>query len=344
MTTGLAAGTYELFVGIDIAATTAEVSTQRPGAKAGRSFKIDQTPEGFHRLVHTLQATDNEPSHVLVVMEATGSYGISLATRRVHEGFRVSVIHPSQAHHFAKALLKRAKTDAIDAQTLAQLAMVLQPTPWAPPPAIYAELQQRLVQRDRLLETRQQVRNQLHALGHMPLVVAPVRTRMEQLIETLTQQIEAVDQELKLTMQQDKQWAASARRLQTIIGIGPLAAAWLLVSTLNFTLCSSAEALSAYAGLAPHPYQSGTSVHGRASIGHTGHAQLRTILYMATLSATQHNPVIKAFYDRLRAAGKPMKVARCAAARKLLHLAYAVVTNQTPFDPAYQQHVRALGQ
>jgi transposase len=74
MTTGLAAGTYELFVGIDIAATTAEVSTQRPGAKAGRSFKIDQTPEGFHRLVHTLQATDNEPSHVLVVMEATGSY------------------------------------------------------------------------------------------------------------------------------------------------------------------------------------------------------------------------------------------------------------------------------
>jgi transposase len=139
MTTGLAAGTYELFVGIDIAATTAEVSTQRPGAKAGRSFQIDQTPEGFHRLVHTLQATEHAPSHVLVVMEATGSYWMSLATRLVHEGFRVSVIHPSQAHHFAKALLKRAKTDAIDAQTLAQLAMVLQPEPWMPPPQIYYE-------------------------------------------------------------------------------------------------------------------------------------------------------------------------------------------------------------
>jgi transposase len=137
MTTGLAAGTYELFVGIDMAATTAEVSTQRPGAQAGRSFKIDQTPEGFPRLGHTLQATDNAPSHVLVVMEATGSSWLSLATRLGHEGLRVRVIPPSQAHHVAQALLKRAKTEAIDAQTLAPLAMVLQPEPWRPPPQIY---------------------------------------------------------------------------------------------------------------------------------------------------------------------------------------------------------------
>lgn len=140
MTTGLAARMYELFVGIDIAATTAEVATQRPGAKASRSFQIDQTPEGFNRLVNKLQATGHDPSHILVVMEATGSYWMSLATRLVHDGFQVSVINPSQAHHFAKALLKRAKTDAIDAQILAQLAMTLQPEPWMPPPQIYYEL------------------------------------------------------------------------------------------------------------------------------------------------------------------------------------------------------------
>ncbi len=92
MTTGLAAGTYEFFVGIDISAMTAEVSTQRPGAKPSRSFTIDQTPEGFNRLVRTLQATGYVPSRVLVAMEATGSYWMSLATRLVHEGFRVSVI------------------------------------------------------------------------------------------------------------------------------------------------------------------------------------------------------------------------------------------------------------
>jgi transposase len=120
MRTDQTAQTYTLFVGVDIAATTAAVSTQRAGAHANRSFTIDQTPEGHTTLVHQLQATRHVPSRILVVMEATGSYWISLATHLVHEGFVVSVINPAHAHDFAKALLKRAKTDAIDAQTLAQ--------------------------------------------------------------------------------------------------------------------------------------------------------------------------------------------------------------------------------
>jgi len=111
-----------------------------------------------------------------------------------------------------------------------------------------------------------------------------------------------------------------------------LNAAWLLVTTLNFTICQTADELTAYAGLAPNPFQSGTSVRGRASIGHTGNAALRTAAYLVTLNAAQPNPVIKAFYERLRAAGKPMKVARCAAARKLLHLAFAVVKHEQDFD------------
>ena len=83
--------------------------------------------------------------------------------------------------------------------------------------------------------------------------------------------------------------------------------------------------------------QSGTSVKRKERLGRGGHPRLRTALYMATLSAAQHNPVIKTFYTRLRAAGKPMKVARCAAARKLLHLAFAVVTKEQDFDPSYQK-------
>jgi transposase len=127
MRTGQTTQTYTLFVGVDIAATTAAVSTLRAGAHASRSFTIDQTPEGYTKLVHHLQVTGHMPSSILVVMEATGSYWISLATHLVHEGFVVSVINPAQAHYFAKALLKRAKTDAIDAQTLAQLAMRVHP-------------------------------------------------------------------------------------------------------------------------------------------------------------------------------------------------------------------------
>jgi transposase len=335
MTIAQAAQTYELFVGIDISATTAEVSTQRPGAKASRSCTIDQTPEGYSRLVRKLQAFGYAPSHVLVVMEATGSYWISLATRLVHEGFRVSVINPSQAHHFAKALLKRVKTDAIDAQTLAQLARVLQPEPWMPPPQIYYELQQRLAQRDDLLNLRQQVRNQLHALDQHPEVVKTVRTRMESLLSTFQAQIDEVEVEIAVALNQDSVWAAAAERLQSIKGIGWVTAAWTLVSTLNFTTCDTVDSLTAYAGLAPMPRQSGSSVWHRPSIGHSGNGRLRTAYYMASLTAARFNPVINTFYHRLREAGKPEKVARCAAARKLLHIAWAVVKKEQPFDPNY---------
>jgi transposase len=270
-------------------------------------------------------------------MEATGSYWISLATTVVAAGFAVSVINPKQARDFAKALLKRAKTDAIDAQTLAQLAALLQPAAWTPPPPIYEELQQRLAQRAALIELRQQVRNQRHALTQKPYVVAAVRERMETLIATFTAQITELEAEIALALRQDDAWAAAAARLQTITGIGVLCTAWLLVATLNFTLCPTAEALTAYAGLVPYPRESGSSVRKRPCIGHTGHAQLRTAVYLAALSATQYNPIIKPFYVRLRAQGKSKKVARCAAARKLLHIAWAVATKEQVFDPHYQQ-------
>jgi transposase len=337
MTTGQPQPTYELFVGVDIAAATAAVSTQRPGTKASRSFTIDQTPDGYSRLVHKLQATGYAPSRVLVVMEATGSYWISLATCLVHEGFRVSVINPAQAHHFAKALLKRAKTDAIDAQTLAQLAMVLQPEPWMPPPQIYYELQQRLAQRDDLLNVRQQVRNQLHALEQHPEVIHQVRTRMGNLLSTIQSQIDEVEVEIATVLNQDSAWATAAERLQSIKGVGWVTAAWTLVTTLNFTTCDTVDSLTAYAGLAPMPRQSGSSIWHRPSIGHSGNGRLRTAFYMATLTAARFNPAIKAFYNRLREAGKPEKVARCAAARKLLHIAWAVVKKDQPFDPNYVQ-------
>ena len=245
-------------------------------------------------MVKKLQATGQDPSRILVVMEATGSYWISLATRLVHEGFQVSVINPHQAHHFAKALLKRAKTDAIDAQTLAQLAMVLQPAAWTPPPQIYYELQQRLAQRDDLLNLRQQVRNQLHALIQHPEVIEPVRLRMECLLSTFQLQIDEVEVEIAAALNQDSAWAAAAERLQSIKGVGWVTAAWTLVTTLNFTTCETVESLTAYAGLAPMPRQSGSSVRHRPSIGHSGNGRLRTAYYMATLSAATVKPADQA--------------------------------------------------
>jgi transposase len=180
---------------------------------------------------------------------------------------------------------------------------------------------------------RQQARNHRHALLQWPVVVASVKEQVDAVIEDVDARIATLDGELT-TIMQDCAWAESATLLQTMPGVGVVTTAWLLVSTLNFTISATPAGLAAYAGLVPLARDSGSSVRGRPRIGHGGNGRLRAALYLATLSAARHNPMIKPFYDRLRAAGKPMKVARCAAARKLLHLAWAVVQRKQRFDPS----------
>ncbi len=155
---------HTLYVGIDVAAATVTAAWVAYDDRMSAPLTVAQTTQGYATLCAKLAATGIAPTDTLVVLEATGSYWITLATTLVERGYLVRVVNPRQAHHFAKVFLKRAKTDAIDAQTLARLGMLLQPAPWTPPPAIYAELQQRLVHCDALIRMRQQLRNQLHAL------------------------------------------------------------------------------------------------------------------------------------------------------------------------------------
>lgn len=332
---------YALFVGVDIAAATATAMWQRDTGDPSSPYTFAQSPAGMQRFQAQLQASGVAPAQTLVVMEATGTYWMTLATTLHQAGYAVAVINPAQAHDFAKALLKRVKSDPIDAHTLLRLAERLQPDPWSPPPAVYYELQQRLAQRDDLLEIRQQMQNQVHALSQQPVVIASVRARFETLIATLSAQIAALEAEIAPALRQDAAWAAAAARLQTIIGVGLLTASWVITTTLNFTRCPSPDAATAYAGLVPNSQQSGSSVHKRGRIGQTGNRRLRTALYQATLSGIRYNPVLKAMYERLRAAGKPAKVARCAVARKLLRIAWAVVTKEQDFDLHYGQAAMA---
>lgn len=335
---------YQLFVGIDIAQATATAAwlttrtSDEPtstGTGTSKSFTFDQAPKGYAAFHRKLQAIAVSPKHTLVVMEATSTYWIMLAAHLHEQGYSVSVVNPAQAHHFAKAQLKRAKTDTLDAQTLAQLARTLQPQCWTPPPAIYHQLQQRLALRDSLLNVQGQLRNQLHALNHNVVVIPSVQAHLQQLIHTMTEQLHTIEAELQEVVSNDEQWGGAIVRLQSIKGIGLVSAAWLVVSTLNFTACPTVEALTSYLGLAPMPRQSGSSVRGRPSIGHSGKERARTALYLATLSAARYNPVIRAFYQRLRAGGKSSKVARCAAARKLLHISWALIKKGRLFDPDY---------
>lgn len=331
---------YQLFVGIDIAAATFTATWSTAMTDPIQPATLPQTPDGYHQFQHQLCATGIPPAATLVVLEATGSYWVTLAVILHQAGYAVSVAHPNHITNYAKSLPRRAKTDACDAQLLVHFARERQPAVWTPPPQVYHELRQRLVARDALLEMRQQARNHRHALVQWPVQIAAVRAHLDAVIADLDTRIAALEQEIEAVLSESA-WSESAVLLRTIHSIGPLTTAWLLVLTLNFEQCPTAAAAAAYAGLVPMAHESGTSVRGRARLGHGGHKRLRTALYLATFNAVRFNPVIREFYERLRAKGKPPKVARCAAARKLLQIAWAVVTTGVAFDPvAYPfQHV-----
>jgi transposase len=329
---------YQLFVGIDIAAATATISWQTAKQKPSKPITLKQTMEDFVLLHQRLMKTGALPGQILGVMEATRIYWLSFAPFLARQGYAVSVINPTLAHHFAKTLLKRTQTDAIDAQTLTQLAAEGQPALWTPPPAIYEELEQRLTQRDSLLLLRGQVCNQLHALQHNPVVVAPVRQRMQALDQTLTAQVAEIEAEMATLLTSagedgspDQDWAKNIARLQTIPGVGLRTAMWIVVTTMNFTLCASAEQAATYAGLAPMPGESGTSVYKRPCWAY----RQWTAASVSTLSAARYNPVIKAIIERLQASGKPTKVARCAAAPG--HPPAVVPTVRVSLSPADQR-------
>lgn len=243
-----------------------------------------------------------------MVIEATATYWIELATFLDSCGFPLSVINPATARDFAKSLLIKLKNDQIDPQMLARLAITHKPALRTPPPAIYRELSQRLAQRNDLLAMRTRLTNQFHPLSVCPSVPSVV-SRFEALVHILDLQLKDLQGEIKAALKLDREWAAWVAGLQTIPGVGPLTALWLVVLTLNFSLCTKAEALVQFAGLAPSERSSGTSVRGRPMIGHGAHAPLCSLVYLAAGSAIGFNPVIKAYYEELGLTkGKPYKV------------------------------------
>jgi transposase len=335
----------QLFVGVDISAATFSAAQAKAEAKPQKAVDYVQNQEDFNKFQKDLLASGLTASSIMVVMEATGNYWLGLALALRQAGFRVSVINPAQAHNYAKALLLRPKNDQLDAQTLARFAQTQKPELWTPPPQVYYELQQRLCQRQDLIGMRGQLSNQLHALTAGPIVVESVKARLLQLIFTIDQQIAELDEEIKKVAQKaDKSWAKSIELLQTIPGIGLLTACWLVALSLNLTACKKGASLAHFAGLAPVERRSGTSVRGYPQVGGGGHAQLRKLLYMAALSACRFNPLLKAFYEKLKEQGKAPKVARCAVARRLAVLAFGVVKSGKAFEADYAFKQKATRQ
>ena len=323
---------YQHYVGIDIAALTFTAAWRIDSKWHDVTF--DQRRTDYERFVHQLRKIA-PPPQTLIVMEVTGTYWLALAWFLHDAGFAVSVINPTQARLFARLEMQHAKTDRIDAQVLAEFARNRQPDRWTPPPSIAEQLQQRLRQRDDLLGIKTEEANRWHALRQNPWAEASVLDRLERHIAFLQAEIETLDRELNTLLVGDHAWAAAARRLLTIPGVGVITAAWILVATQCFAYCDTPEQAAAFAGLVPYRRESGTSRRSFRPVGRGGHAALRKTLYMATLSAAHRNPCIKPLYDRLLARGKSNRVARVASARKLLLIAWAVVVKERDFDPSF---------
>jgi transposase len=235
------ARSYRLFTGIDVAAKTFTASWTTDRVQYAPPVTLDYTTAGIAQLHQHLQATGVTPADTLIVLQATGSYWITLAMALHTSGFVVSVVNPAQAYYWSQSLSRRGKTDPLDARKLTQFAAERQPLPWTPPPAVYHELRQRLVARDTLLALRQHARNQRHALAQWPVLVPAVMEQLDAILADLDQRISAVEAEISQVLQQGE-WARSAALLQSITGIGRLTAAWILVLTVNFTRCASAAA------------------------------------------------------------------------------------------------------
>jgi transposase len=195
--------------------------------------------------------------------------------------------------------------------------------------------------RDTFVQMKVQADNLHKSFLRLPRVVPAVAARLEGQSLWVESEIRAIERELVAFTKQDDPWAIAARRVMTIRGIGLLTARRIIVTTRCFENCDTPDQAASYAGLVPFARTSGTSLRERQAGKHGGNRLLRLALYQAAGSAIRFNTGLRVFYDRLRAAGKPAKLARCAVARKLLHIAWAVVTKKRDYDPEYQSRKRA---
>lgn len=327
MTTGT------VYVGVDIACASAQVAWLLEDGTTGQQ-SIQQSPEGQLALIRQLQQLA-PAEQTRVVMEATGNYWLALALALHEAGVEVSVLNPSQAKHFAKVCLKRAKSDPVDAALLAQFAQRMQPARWNPPPAICAQLQQVLTRRQQVVDMHTAELNHLHALRHLPGALPSILTEVQDHLALLSARINTLNQQLEQLVSGQHEWHTAFRHLCSIPGVGTLGAATLLTATHCFARCETPEQAAAFAGLVPYVRQSGSSLRAQAHIG-GGEPHLRHVLYMCALAAVRCTPGLRLFYQRLLAQGKAKKVALCAVARKLVHIAWALVVHDCDFDPAHR--------
>ena len=262
----------------------------------------------------------------LVVLEATGKYERPAAAAIAALGIAVAVVNPRQARDFAKATGKLAKTDKIDAEVLARFAGAVGPRPSVLPDEEARALQAILTRRRQLLAMLVAEKNRL------PMAPEAVARRIRAHARWLEKELDRADGDLDGAVEASTAWKENEALLRSVPGVGPVLARTLLAELPELGTLAP-KRLSALVGVAPFNRDSGTLRGKREAWG--GRAPVRASLYMGAPVATRYNPVLKQFYGRLLAAGKPKKVALVACMRKLLSILNAMMRDRAPWHPAH---------
>jgi len=307
------------WVGIDVSKATLDVCVQPTGAQ----WQAPNTSAGRDALVEQLASVAAER----IVLEASGGYEALVVAALASRELPVVVVNPRQVRDFARATGQLAKTDRIDAQVLARFGEAIRPELRAVPDATTRTVRA-LVSRHRQLQemlTMEQNRLVSAAVQDAP---EPLRDQLGEHIDWLRRQLRDVDDELRHELQASPVWRERENLLRTIPGIGPVTSATLLSQVPELGQLDR-KAIAKLVGVAPLNHDSGTLRGTRHVWG--GRGAVRAVLYMAALVATRCNATIRDFYTRLRAAGKPPKVALVACMRKLLVLCNAMLRANTPW-------------
>lgn len=303
------------FIGIDISKSRLDVAAHASGA----IFAADNTDAGVAQLCERLLALQPE----LVVMEASGGYERLCAAALAHAGLAVVVVNARQVRAFALATGVLAKTDRVDARVLAHFAQAVRPPVRALPDAQQQALDELLARRRQIVAAWVAEKNRL-ALAR----TAPVKRSLRDAVAAYERLLERIDRDLDGLIQNSPLWREKEDLLRSFKGIGPVSARTLLADLPELGRLDRKQ-IAALVGLAPIARESG-NWRGRRSI-FGGRAQVRTALYMPTVAAIRANASIRTFYQRLRQAGKPAKVALVACMRKVLTILNAMVRTQTPW-------------
>ena len=308
-----------IFVGIDVSKDRLDVAV-RP---AGEVWQVSYDSRGISDLVERL----GEHSPYLVVLEATGGLELTLTGELAAVGLPVAVVNPRHVRDFARAAGKLAKTDALDAQVLAHFAEAMQPEPRPLPDASAQEFRAMVTRRRQLVEMITAEKNRFRTATHR------VRPQVQGHIRWLEESLEGLDKDLGDLIRSSPLWRAKEKVLRSTPGVGPVLSMTLLSDLPELGVLNRGE-IAALVGVAPFNRDSGTLRGKRKVWG--GRGQVRAALYMAALVATRYNPVLREFYQRLCAAGKPKKVALTACMRKLLTILNTMVRDHRHWNPIVQ--------